>query len=65
MKAYPEFRGAQPKKSAFWLVEWIPQVQIWAREVHIGFNKSGSREWAPVMQRPMLRINRFGIDVLR
>lgn len=62
MKAFPDIRGLAPPPRAYWLANFIPCVQIWASEIHIGFWRSThSGAWNPVMRRPFLAINKFGV----
>lgn len=66
MKAFPDARPARPRCGAFWLVNIIPCVQIWHKEVHVGLWRSARRDvWNPVMRRPFVRLTRFGVDMCR
>lgn len=61
IRFYPDIRGARPRKW-FWLAYFIPQVTLWAREIHIGFDRVHGREFHPVMSGRFLRITRFGVS---
>jgi len=61
MKAFPDIRASRPIRRAFWLAQFIPCIQFFAHETHIGFYRSASaREWNPTMSRPFIKKNRYG-----
>lgn len=63
MRAYPDIRGAKPRKW-FWLANFIPCVQVWAHEAHIGFwCQPHSGRYNPVMRRPFIAKTRFGWSI--
>lgn len=66
MRAYPDTRAAKPRKW-YWLVGVVPAVQIWAHEVHIGFWRQAKYQgqFNPVMRKPFVKLNRFGVTVIR
>lgn len=65
-KAFPDPRGADPKRSAWWLVNYLPGVRFWAKSFDIGFwrnDNPNGRTWHPVMRYPHLNVSRYGVKV--
>ena len=60
MRAYPETRGANPRRGAFWLARLVPCIQVFANVTFVGFLHSQPREWNPVLKGWALRINHEG-----